>query len=156
MRQATDLLRRFLVTAMTAADVMTYRPVAVGPDDDLRTAARLFVEHDVDSLPVEQEGALVGLLRRLDALQALASDGDAPVRLPIGRTVASVMHRDPPTVGPDTPVPEVLACMVATNARSLPVVVGALVIGIVTAGDLVRGLLTRRPGPAAVAVRVGV
>lgn len=50
------------------------------------------------------------------------------------------MSRRPVTVGPDMPLGAVLKRMLATGHQCFPVVIGALVIGIVTGRDVVRAL----------------
>ena len=57
---------------MTVADLMTTDPVTVGPQDTVRDAARIIAERRHNRLPVVGEaGALVGVVTRLDVLDAL-------------------------------------------------------------------------------------
>ncbi len=46
--------------------------VTTRPEEDIGTAAQLLVSHDVGRLPVVEDGALVGILARHDALAGLA------------------------------------------------------------------------------------
>jgi CBS domain-containing protein len=59
--------------ASNAADMMTRDPDAVGPDTDVREAARLIHESGHNRLPVVEDGRLVGVVTRLDVLGALAA-----------------------------------------------------------------------------------
>lgn len=59
--------------ASTVADMMTEDPTTVAPDTDLHEAARLIVEHRHNRLPVVEHGRLVGVVTRLDVLEALVS-----------------------------------------------------------------------------------
>ncbi|AGA32648.1 CBS domain protein [Thioalkalivibrio nitratireducens DSM 14787] len=55
----------------TAAEVMSRNPAFVAPSDDMAVAARLLIEHRVKSLPVLDNGRLVGMISRLDLLRCL-------------------------------------------------------------------------------------
>jgi CBS domain-containing protein len=59
--------------ASTVADMMTDDPTTVAPDTDLHEAARLIAEHRHNRLPVVEHGRLVGVVTRLDVLEALVS-----------------------------------------------------------------------------------
>jgi CBS domain-containing protein len=53
-------------------DVMSFHPVALQPDVDLTVAADLLVSGDLVSLPVVEDGVVVGILTRRDLLALLA------------------------------------------------------------------------------------
>jgi len=53
-----------------ARDVMTTNIVTVTPPEDLNSALRKFTVINVDELPVVEEGALLGMLRRKEAIAA--------------------------------------------------------------------------------------
>ena len=59
--------------AATVEDMMTADPATVSPDTDLHEAARLIAEHRHNRLPVVEHGRLVGVVTRLDVLEALVS-----------------------------------------------------------------------------------
>jgi CBS domain-containing protein len=56
--------------AATARELMSSRLVSVGPDDDVRVAARSMLELRVVHLPVVADGRVVGMVSRHDLLQA--------------------------------------------------------------------------------------
>jgi CBS-domain-containing membrane protein len=59
--------------AATVADMMTPNPVTVGPDDSIRHAARLIAQRRHNRLPVvDEHGKLLGVVTRVDVLEALA------------------------------------------------------------------------------------
>jgi CBS domain-containing protein len=65
-----ERLRRAL--AATVADMMTPDPVTVSPDDSVRDAARIIAERRHNRLPVvDEQGRLVGVVTRVDVLEAL-------------------------------------------------------------------------------------
>lgn len=59
--------------ASTVADMMTEDPTTVAPDTDVHKAARLIADHRHNRLPVVEHGRLVGVVTRLDVLEALVS-----------------------------------------------------------------------------------
>jgi len=58
---------------MTVRQVMTQKPLVVGPHTSLADAARLLVDHGVGALPVLAGDEIVGILSESDALRALMS-----------------------------------------------------------------------------------
>lgn len=60
--------------ANTAKDMMTEDPVTVEPDASVRAAARTIAEEGHNRLPVVAHGRLVGVVTRVDVLQALARE----------------------------------------------------------------------------------
>jgi len=126
------------------ADAMIYRPVTVGADTPLAEVEALFERHDFNSLPVvSRDGILVGVVTKLDFLQAFAFTSHEMVPHYdeiMGRPAESVMTRCPVTVRPDVTLTRLLQLMVDTRHRSFPVAIGALLIGIVARQDVVRVL----------------
>jgi acetoin utilization protein AcuB len=53
-------------------DVMTCNPITTSPDISLTQAAALMLERHVGSLPVIENGKLVGIITERDAVKALA------------------------------------------------------------------------------------
>ena len=61
--------------ASKARDLMTEDPVTVSPDATIAEAARLIASKKHNRLPVVEHGRLVGVVTRLDVLDALAHEG---------------------------------------------------------------------------------
>jgi acetoin utilization protein AcuB len=85
--EAQEQLRRLGegLENLAVRDVMTWAPVTVTPDAALARAAALMFEHRVGSLPVVDDGRLVGIVTERDVLKALA------------QTLPSVKGVDPDT-----------------------------------------------------------
>jgi CBS domain-containing protein len=64
-----DRLRKAL--ASTVQDMMTVDPITVDADADVAEAARLIARHRHNRLPVAEHGRFVGIVTRLDVLEAL-------------------------------------------------------------------------------------
>jgi CBS domain-containing protein len=61
-------------SAATARDMMTEDPVTIGPDASVEEAARLIARKRHNRLPVVEHGRLVGVVTRVDVLDALTAD----------------------------------------------------------------------------------
>lgn len=59
---------------MTAQDVMTADPVTISPDASVEEAAREIARHKHNRLPVVEHGRLVGVVTRIDVLDALTAE----------------------------------------------------------------------------------
>jgi CBS domain-containing protein len=60
--------------ASTAADLMTEDPITIEPGASVDEAARLIAHKKHNRLPVVDHGRLVGVVTRLDVLEALTKD----------------------------------------------------------------------------------
>ena len=125
------------------ADAMTYRPITITRDTSLAEIQAIFAEHDFNCLPVCEEGALLGIVTKLDCLKAFAFTPQSIVphyddimREP----AATVMTTKPLTVTPDLSLTRVVELMAETRYRSFPVTVGGLLIGIIAREDVLRAL----------------
>ncbi|MCP4352318.1 MAG: CBS domain-containing protein [Desulfobacterales bacterium] len=59
------------VSAATVSDIMTPAPITVTPDDNVETVATLMVEKKFHSVPVVDNGELVGIVGKEDILRTL-------------------------------------------------------------------------------------
>jgi CBS domain-containing protein len=76
----------------TAAMVMTGRPYTCGPDVDLADVVALMLDHAVRSVPVVDNGRLVGIVSRRDVLRRVARRGLNSVEAWQRRTVGTSEH----------------------------------------------------------------
>lgn len=60
------------LTAHTAAEVMTPRVITAGPDASFRELLHLMAVHDVNRVPIVEDGRVVGIITRADLLKAMA------------------------------------------------------------------------------------
>lgn len=136
---------------MLVHEVMTTPVVTVTPETTIREAARLLTEHAITAMPVVTgTGELLGVVSEADLLlEAFLPDQrahDLPVHVtsgPVMTTVAEVMNRHVLTVPAGSDLAEAADLMVSTMVKSLPVVDGDRVVGVVSRRDLVQVLARR-------------
>jgi CBS domain-containing protein len=127
--------------ALRARDIMTTRVVTVGPDDTLDVAVHKMTELRFSSLPViDRRFRLVGMISLLDVLRHREDGGTDSAR------VSAVMNPDVLSVPPRASL-SLLAHRLRSygELRVMPVVDGAVLVGVVTRSDLLRA--RSRPGP---------
>ena len=56
----------------TVGEVMTPTPVGMGPEDDLADVTALMLDARVRSVPIVEDGRLVGIVTRRDVLRVVA------------------------------------------------------------------------------------
>lgn len=61
------------IAATTVAQAMTPNPVTVRPDTNIETVAALMVDNNFHTIPVVDEGELVGIVGKEDILKTLIS-----------------------------------------------------------------------------------
>lgn len=115
---ANDYVQRFVENVdmsrvLTARSVMGRAPEVAFPQDGPRTVLRKMTESsDTSILVVERDRTLVGMVM-LDALPDAARAGQ--------RSIDALIQRDAPSVGPDTPLTDIINLMAQWPYR-LPVV----------------------------------
>jgi CBS domain-containing protein len=108
-------------------------PVTAAPDVSIRRAAQTMRDHGVSCLLLCEDDALVGLVTDRDLRIRVLADGtaaDAPVR--------TIMTAAPTTAAAHQYAFEALLTMSRHNIHHLPVMDDDLLIGVVTATDLLR------------------
>jgi CBS domain-containing protein len=137
-----------------AGDVMTPGPVTVQASAPLPRVAEVMTSRKLKRLPVvDERGALVGIVSRVDLLRTAAGGpGKTPLPREMGLAgdvpLSRIMRRDVPSVRPDTPLPEVFQAIVSTRLnRALVVDDDHRVVGLVTDAELIGSLTPAlRPG----------
>jgi CBS domain-containing protein len=133
---------------MRAKDIMTSPVITVTPDTSIKEAAAILIRNRISTLPVvNDQQELVGIVSEAD-LMALETEPD-PRRHVIPqlyttksapRVVGEVMTRDVIAVPEDANVAMVARLMLEHRLKSVPVVIGNEVIGIVARRDVLKVL----------------
>jgi CBS domain-containing protein len=133
---------------MLVRDVMTRQPVTVTPDTTVKEALVLLDRHAITSMPVlGAGGTVVGVVSEADLVRdALAPDGRLHL-IPVtdqrehhAQRVGDVMTPHPVTVRGDLDLAEATELIVSTAVKSVPVVEGSRLVGMVSRRDVVHAL----------------
>jgi CBS domain-containing protein len=125
-----DLLRKPEETQLGL--LMTAKPVIIGPDADIRQAARLLVGHSIRRLPVVEDGHLLGLLSVSDLIHAIAQ---LKIKDEIKDTYTSTTF----ALWEETPLPVVGRVMEISGVDAIPILDEENKLqGIISERDLIR------------------
>jgi CBS domain-containing protein/mannitol/fructose-specific phosphotransferase system IIA component (Ntr-type) len=148
-----------LPSQLTVRDVMTSRPVTVGPERTLGELAEMMIGHDIHAVPVVDEaGSLIGMVTHRELLRYLLPDylqraktGEfrAPTRSQIQRgstdprliAVKEAMARSVLCVSEDQTLSDVANLMSSKDTDRFPVVREGVVVGFLTRADVIRRLI---------------
>lgn len=112
--------------------LMTSKPVTIGPDADIREAARLLVTHRIRRLPVVEDNKLVGLLSVADLIHAIA-------QMKIKDEIKDIYTSKTFALWEDTPLPLVGRVMEISGVDAIPILNADSVLqGIISERDLIR------------------
>jgi CBS domain-containing protein len=133
---------------MLVREIMTSPAYRVHEGASLESALQMLVTGGVTSLPVvDRGGRVVGIISEADVLhEHLAPDPRAHIRLvspesgPLPTTVREVMTVNPHTVREDTDVAELAQTFAGTSWKSVPVVRGDVLLGVVSRSDVIRAM----------------
>ena len=146
---------------LTARDIMTRNICSVQEDADINDLAKLFMERNVNAMPVvDQAGKLVGMVSQTDLVEQ-----DKPLHIPTvfsifdwviylespnkfaeevakvtARKVSEICSREVISCQPDTPVREIANLMVEHKAHLIPVVENDQLVGVVARLDIIRSM----------------
>jgi CBS domain-containing protein len=123
---------------MRTCDVMSSPVVSVPPDAPLKDVAATLVEHGINAVPVvDAADRLIGIVSEADLLSLETGLGPAPGGV-APQTVREVMRQSVYTLTSDTDATAAARLMLRHRLKSLPVVAGERVIGMVARRDLLR------------------
>jgi len=135
-------------------DCMTCDPASVGPNDSLQRVVELLRRRDIRSVPVLEDGRLIGIVTDRDVRQVapaypLFRDEDEIRRYTENLTVTAAMTADPMTIAPDAPLIDAAKVLETYRISSLPVVDGTGLVGMLTVTDLLRAFVEQNEEIAA-------
>ncbi|HJH30140.1 MAG TPA: CBS domain-containing protein [Methanosarcinaceae archaeon] len=151
---------------MNVKDVMNSDVVSCKPDDEISSAAQLLKEHNISGLPVVAEGKVVGIVTEADVLKLLEVPEHGGLWLPspfevieipirelinwedtkhmltdIGtKPIKEIMESEVYTISMDSSIEDASSMMIKHKVNRLPVLDDETLIGIITRGDIIRGL----------------
>lgn len=108
--------------------------ITVTPDEPVRRAVALLVEHRIGAVVVvDESGQLVGILSERDIMYHTATDEGV-----FGRPVSDIMTREVIVGLPQDDVLAVAHTMLEKRFRHLPIVDEGRLIGIISIGDVLK------------------
>jgi acetoin utilization protein AcuB len=133
---------------------MTRDPTSVGPNDSLQRVVELLRRRDIRSVPVLEDGRLIGIVTDRDVRQVapaypLFREEEEIRRYTENLTVTAAMTADPMTIAPDAPLVEAAKVLETYRISALPVVDGTKLVGMLTVTDLLRVFVEQNEEKAA-------
>ncbi len=151
---------------MNVKDVMNSDVISCRPDDEISNAAQLLKEQNISGLPVVDEGKVVGIVTEADILKLLEVPGHGGLWLPspfevieipirelinwedtkhmltdIGsKPIRDIMESEVYAISADSSIEDASSMMIKHKVNRLPVLDGETLVGIITRGDIIRGL----------------
>lgn len=148
---------------LTAGDIMTTEIHSVHPDTEIKALAKMFVEYNVNAMPVVgDDGVLVGMVTQTDLVEQ-----DKPLHIPTvislfdwvlylespkkfseevrkvtARKVGEICSKEVVTCTTETPVATVASLMVDNKAHLVPVIADGRMVGVVARLDIIRSMGT--------------
>ena len=133
---------------MQARQIMTSPVVTVRAEASIRDVAVLLLEHRITAAPVvDADGELIGMISEGDlVVDRFGHDPRSQLRPvedepPGPQTVAEAMTRTVIALGPSADAADLAQTMLESDVRSIPIVEGPTVTGIVSRRDLLRALI---------------
>jgi CBS-domain-containing membrane protein len=131
---------------MRARDIMTKSVVTVRPELSVKEAATILCRNAITAAPVlDEDNHLVGIVSEADLLRKQLPHPRARLRRDADEepphTVADVMTTSVVALPPFTDAADIVETMLDVNVRSIPIVEGSHIVGIVTRRDLLRTLV---------------
>jgi CBS domain-containing protein len=109
----------------------------VSPTSLVMEAVDIMADHDIGSLVVLDQGALVGMLTFREIIQNLAKHQGDLDQVQVG----AIMEKMPLVCEPQTELDEVRKMMLERHARYLPVLDGQILMGVISFYDIARVII---------------
>ncbi len=115
---------------------------SVTPESTVHEALQLMADKDVGALLVLEEGKIPGIISERDYARKVILQGRSSLSTPVRAIMTSRIF----FVGPEQTLEECMVLMTDKRIRHLPVVEGNKLIGMVSIGDVVKGIIEGQRG----------
>jgi len=110
---------------------------AIGPEATVYDALKLMADKNVGALPVVEKDLLVGIFSERDYARKVILQG----KYSKDTLVREIMTDRPICIRPDNNIDECMSLMTDNHVRHLPVVSGERLLGVISIGDVVKGII---------------
>jgi len=117
---------------MIVKEIMNKNVVTIEPDVTVQDAAKKMVEDGTKFLIVTEKGKLVGIVSEWDFVKKVAGEEEFKEDAKLG----TIMTKKVIVVPPDVEISEAAEIMSTNNIKKLPIVEKNVLIGVVTAMDI--------------------
>lgn len=118
---------------MIVKEIMDKNVVTMGPDVTVQKAAKKMVDEGTKFLIVTENEKLVGMVTEWDFVKKIAGEEEFKENAKL----ETIMTKKVIVVTPDTEIREAAEIMAGNNIKKLPVVEKNVLIGVVTAMDVI-------------------
>ncbi|TXT55171.1 MAG: hypothetical protein BAJATHORv1_40080 [Candidatus Thorarchaeota archaeon] len=125
---------------MRAQDFMTSVIITAELNTPVIKAAKLMAAEDIGSLIVTKNETMTGIVTQRDIIAAQLLSDDVYNSL----CLEDIMSSPVVSVGPNADLGQIIVLMDNTGKKHIPVIDGEVMVGIITAGDLIRVLATMK------------
>jgi len=117
---------------MLVKEIMTEDVKTIEPGETVQEAAGKMVDENVKFLIVIEDKKLVGILTEWDFVKKIAAEEEFKEKA----KVKTIMTSEVIVIGPETEIGEAASIMAKHNIKKLPIVTENVLIGVVTAMDI--------------------
>lgn len=151
---------------MKVKDIMTTEMIVCRPEDTISSTAQLLKKNNISGLPVVEEDNVIGIVSEMDILKLLEVPEHGGLWLPsplevfeipirelisweetkhmledVGsKQIREIMKKDVHVISPENSVEDASKMMARHKINRLPVVEDEKLVGIITRGDIIRGI----------------
>ncbi len=132
------------IEKIKVGSIMTQNVVTIDTDASIEEVHDLFVKYDYNAIPVVHEGAMKGIITKLDLMKIFSTGTEFRISgyfQAFSEKASEIMHTATVTVGPEDDLGTVVDYMVEFKLRSIPVMEGETLVGIVSRGDVIKHLI---------------
>ncbi|WP_100404957.1 CBS domain-containing protein [Bacillus solitudinis] len=117
--------------AQSLTNLMSTNVITVTPEQTIQEAASLMKQNDIGSIPVVENGQLVGIITDRDITLRATAEGNQT-----NESIRECMSTNITTASSSTDAHEAASMMAQHQIRRLPVVDNGQLVGMVALGDL--------------------
>lgn len=124
---------------MNVADIMSSPVYIINTDEPVSRARKLMLRHRIGTLPVLDEGKMVGIVTKSDISNRLSQAEPLWRRRPIDQIpIKMLMTETVITIYPEASITQAATLMLENEIHNVPVVKNGNIVGIITRTDLMR------------------